>query len=70
MQSQLTEKIDRARRAAAELQSALASLSGDNAVDVVTAEVSVIEAQEIDRIKPRRIFNVKVGATIQQVIHA
>ncbi|MBS0227669.1 MAG: hypothetical protein JSS23_03120 [Proteobacteria bacterium] len=69
MASPLEEKLDRIRRAAEELQSSLNALGGENFVEEVTANIEVVNFQEVQDFKPRRIFTVKVCVNHQQPIH-
>ncbi|MGF6212345.1 hypothetical protein [Comamonas sp. 4034] len=61
----LMEKMERASKAARELEAALNDLVSSNFMDKVQAEIDVVESQQIQNIKPKQIFCVRVGGTVQ-----
>lgn len=65
----LLGKMERAHRAARELEAALNDLGSSNFVDKIEAHIDVIEIQEIENAVPRRLFSVRVGGSVQWCIN-
>ena len=61
----LMEKMERARKAARELEAALNDLASSNFMGKVQAEIDVAESRRIQDIKPTQIFCVRVGGSVQ-----